>query len=221
MLYTNNDPPIYDVDGLEGILGVNEDEDWMPTQMDGKDESVAEEWESQFGDDEELPENLEDEDTDDTDVDQQEALQYAIFVNTFKPFDPDEHKDTFLTHGSTLDKPEGVDFENQSSKCYEHIAGPGCKHRSGYSGHCVTSQEMRGCKTIQCLAPKPANWKPEPDDLEVEQTSRYFLTGISDYCPSRDISDIHVLPERHHLRTPPADVHPYAVCFVHRARLID
>jgi hypothetical protein len=218
ILDSNRDPPYYDVIDVEEVLGVSEGEDWMPKHGDGDDESVEEEWKSQFSDDEQQAEERDEDGIDGMDVDDREAFEYAAFIDTLKPFVPDDQKDEFLDIRDTLDKLEDVHSKGRPPGYYEHIAGPECKYRSGYSGSQVTAQEMRGCKTLQCLASKAAYWKPEPDDLDVERTSRYFLSGISDYFPSRDMGVTHVSPERHHLQAPFADVHTWAVCFAHSAR---
>jgi hypothetical protein len=61
---------------------------------------------------------------------------------------------------------------------HEHIAGPGCGHKGGYSGHRITVEEMLGCTTSQCLVYKPDWWRPEDDDEDFEREGRYFLSGI-------------------------------------------
>ena len=70
----------------------------------------------------------------------------------------------------------------------EHIAGPGCKNRSGYNGHEIDEVEMRNCQISQCLVRKPPGWTfvAEADDEEFERTGEFFLSGLSDHMPSRD-----------------------------------
>jgi hypothetical protein len=65
---------------------------------------------------------------------------------------------------------------------------------------------MKGCNTLQCLQLKPRNWKSEAHDQDFEHKSNYFLTGISDFMPSRDSGWPTVLPARHGVEVPSAEV---------------
>lgn len=89
----------------------------------------------------------------------------------------------------------------------EHIAGPGCSNRCGYSGHRISVQEMRGCQVSQCLVRKPKGWIFEPleDDEEFEKQGKFFLSGLSDHMPSRDSSSPRVKPARHGCEVPHAE----------------
>ena len=80
---------------------------------------------------------------------------------------------------------------------FEHVAGPGCEHPHGYSGFEVTAEQMRGCTTLQCLVRKTPDWKSELDDQEFELSSDYFLSGLSDFMPSRDEGRPKFTPARH------------------------
>lgn len=64
---------------------------------------------------------------------------------------------------------------------YEHIAGPDCERTDGYHGHRISAEEMRGCRTVQCLVQKRADWQPRDDDMPFEKDSKYQLTGLADY----------------------------------------
>jgi hypothetical protein len=88
---------------------------------------------------------------------------------------------------------------------YEHIAGPTCKHERGYNGHYITVEEMRGCGTLQCLVRKVRGWQPEDDDLDFERQSNSFLSGLSDFMPSRDSNSPDVIPARHGVDVPHAE----------------
>ena len=76
----------------------------------------------------------------------------------------------------------------------EHLAGPGCVSHSGYSGHRISLAEMKGCRAIQCLVKKNANWTPEDDDQDFELEGDYFLSGIGegspDMTPLEDIKPV-------------------------------
>lgn len=99
----------------------------------------------------------------------------------------------------------GSPFDGVSSDWLEHIAGPDCSQTAGYSGHSITAEEMRGCHTAQALVPKPSWWHPEADDEEFEATAYFFLSGLTDYMPSRDYSDPTVIPSRHGCSSPRTD----------------
>jgi hypothetical protein len=89
----------------------------------------------------------------------------------------------------------------------EHIAGPGCNNESGYSGHEISAVEMRGCQTLQCLVRKPQGYIFDnlPDDEEFETTGEFFLSGLSDYMPSRDMDSPRVTIARHGCDRPHAE----------------
>ena len=91
------------------------------------------------------------------------------------------------------------DFYTYYSKClkFEHLAGPGCIHHGGYSGHGITAEQMRGCTTVQCLVRKTPEWRPGPDDQSFELDGKYFLTGLSGKMPSRDEGYPQFVPIRH------------------------
>ncbi|KAF4452364.1 hypothetical protein F53441_4773 [Fusarium austroafricanum] len=88
---------------------------------------------------------------------------------------------------------------------WEHIASPECGQSSAYNGHHISVEAMRGCTTLQCLVRKSENWKPAPDDEQFEIQGHFFLSGLSDHMPSRDICEPVVFPERHSEKYPRAE----------------
>ncbi|KPM43224.1 hypothetical protein AK830_g3373 [Neonectria ditissima] len=93
----------------------------------------------------------------------------------------------------------------------EHIAGPDCVGESwcggGYNGNNISVDEMRGCNTLQCLVRKQSDWQPDADDEEFEREGQFFLSGLSDYMPSRDMDSPTVFPARHHCADPRAETY--------------
>jgi hypothetical protein len=79
----------------------------------------------------------------------------------------------------------------------EHLAGPGCINRYGYSSHRIGVEEMRGCNLMQCLLRKQPDWSPEGDDQGFELSSSYYLSGLSGCVPSRDDNHPKYTIERH------------------------
>ncbi|CAD6584366.1 MAG: hypothetical protein ASARMPRED_001748 [Alectoria sarmentosa] len=85
---------------------------------------------------------------------------------------------------------------NEDGREGEHLAGPGCVSESGYSGHRISLAEMKGCRAVQCLVKKDADWMPEDDDQDFEIEGDYFLTGVGDGSPDEaPLEDI--APSRH------------------------
>ncbi|CAG9997005.1 unnamed protein product [Clonostachys byssicola] len=78
----------------------------------------------------------------------------------------------------------------------EHIAGPDCESESGYNGHLISVEEMRGCNTMQGLILKDPDWEPEDGDEEFERSGRYYLTGLQDANTNLDAYDS-CTPTRH------------------------
>ena len=74
-------------------------------------------------------------------------------------------------------------LEDGGHRAGEHLAGPGCVSERGYTGHRISLAEMKGCRAVQCLLKKEANWMPENDDQDFEIEGDYFLTGVGDGSP--------------------------------------
>ncbi|KAI9836032.1 MAG: hypothetical protein M1819_001643 [Sarea resinae] len=98
-------------------------------------------------------------------------------------------------------------FDGHKIGHLEHIAGPGCTNTAGYNGHKITFEEMEACLTNQCLVRKGSNWTPDALDQDFELTSDYFLSGLSDYMPSRDDRGPRVTPARHGMEMPHAETY--------------
>ncbi|KAK4549027.1 hypothetical protein LTR36_007483 [Oleoguttula mirabilis] len=97
----------------------------------------------------------------------------------------------------------------------EHVAGPGCVANSGYNGHNISAEEMRGCLISQCLVRKPPHgatlrYRPDTDDEAFERDGSFFLSGLSDHMPSRDYDFPTVYPPRHGCDQPHAENYLYA-----------
>lgn len=71
------------------------------------------------------------------------------------------------------------DHQHYTAKL-EHIAGPECMDPSGYNGHRLGVEEMKGCRTVQCLIWKDEHWKSEPDDQDFETHGKHCLSGLTD-----------------------------------------
>ena len=86
--------------------------------------------------------------------------------------------------------------DREGNRRGEHLTGPGCVSGNGYSGHRVSLAEMKGCRAVQCLVKKDADWIPEEDDQDFELEGDYFLTGIGDGSP--DVAPLEdIEPVRH------------------------
>lgn len=86
--------------------------------------------------------------------------------------------------------------DDEDDRAGEHLAGPGCVSESGYSGHQISLAEMKGCRAVQCLVKKDADWMAEDDDQHFELEGEYFLTGVGDGSPDEaPLEDIE--PVRH------------------------
>ncbi|KAK2810650.1 hypothetical protein FQN50_002690 [Emmonsiellopsis sp. PD_5] len=89
----------------------------------------------------------------------------------------------------------------------EHIAGPACTAVNAYSGYNISVEDMKFCRTVQCLVLKDQSEPKELDALaqDWEQSGEYFLSGLCDDMPSRDIGPPEVFPARGGVDQPWAD----------------
>ncbi|KAE8416005.1 hypothetical protein BDV36DRAFT_310532 [Aspergillus pseudocaelatus] len=80
----------------------------------------------------------------------------------------------------------------------EHIPGPTCRQVNAYSGRRISLEEMRGCRTVQCLINKKAaaGWGPDGFDQDWELSGDYFLSGVRDGMPSRGGGSPRLFPSR-------------------------
>lgn len=94
---------------------------------------------------------------------------------------------------------DGDNDEKAASDTLEHLAGPACTSRVGYSGWRITVEEMQDRLQCQCLAAKSDDWQPESEDEEFEIKAKYcWLTGISKE-PASDFEVEGFQPVRHGL----------------------
>ncbi|KAF4335203.1 salicylate hydroxylase [Fusarium beomiforme] len=105
-----------------------------------------------------------------------------------KYFPPNIEPEDSSDDGWTSDTPDGD---------WEHIAGPDCKNSGSYNGNRISTEAMKGCQTFQCIVPKGDNWQPERDDEDFEASGNFFLSGLGDDLPSRDMDWPVVSPRRH------------------------
>ncbi|ORY02549.1 hypothetical protein BCR34DRAFT_437902, partial [Clohesyomyces aquaticus] len=125
-------------------------------------------------------------------------LHESVWATLPLPLEPTDQQGSYLGY---VDSEENI---------VEHIAGPGCENKRGYPGHDISVEEMRGCQTLQCLVRKPKEhseyrFDPLPDDEEFEKSGEFFLSGLGDHMPSRDMSSPLVTPARHGCKEPNAD----------------
>ena len=134
-----------------------------------------------------------------------EDSMHPIFVSDGGDHGDDANESPVLcedsSHQRMRDRHSGEElgYYSKHSGAMEHIAGPGCINSGGYSGHNISAEEMRGCQVAQCLMRKPRGWKfvPAEDDEDFEKEGDFFLSGLIDHMPSRDIDWPRALPPRH------------------------
>jgi hypothetical protein len=210
---SSRDPPLIEVENVESVFGVSESDDWFPKEEMGEDEDVAEEWDSEIeeGSVEEgsVEEHQKEVERDLMEMEDEENRDYMAFIDAFRTKSQDDVEEDLVSISGFREEFNNDLFHRKKLMFHEHIAGPGCKHHGGYHGHRITTQEMRGCKTSQCLVKKETVWWPESDDLDFERESGQFLSGISDHMPSRDLSRPRFIPQRHGLENPNVDSHDW------------
>ncbi|SPJ72255.1 uncharacterized protein FTOL_01983 [Fusarium torulosum] len=61
----------------------------------------------------------------------------------------------------------------------EHIAAPSCQSLQGINGHALTVEQMKNCRNVRFLLPKPTGLTAEASDELLEQDSLLFISGES------------------------------------------
>ncbi|ETS74354.1 hypothetical protein PFICI_14220 [Pestalotiopsis fici W106-1] len=149
------------------------------------------------------PKTAMDEDDDAMSCSSEASDVYRAFIQSLAP--PAAQPEVMLPE---RDAPEDDTIE------YEHIAGGlDCKWSEhtycdgAFNGHAISAEDMFGCTTLQCLVPKDndGEWESESDDEEFEKSGRFFLSGLCDTSPSRDMNWPTVFPSRHDCSSPKAD----------------
>ncbi|KAH7262871.1 hypothetical protein BKA59DRAFT_449089 [Fusarium tricinctum] len=86
----------------------------------------------------------------------------------------------------------------------EHIAAPSCQSLQGINGHALTVEQMKNCRSVRFLLPKPARLMAEASDELLEQDSLLFISGESNGSNSAAGKTVRVwrsfYPPRHGLR---------------------
>lgn len=59
----------------------------------------------------------------------------------------------------------------------EHIAASSCQNVQGINGHALSLAQMKNCRNIRFLMPKPSNWTLEASDQLLEESSLFYLSG--------------------------------------------
>ncbi|KAI3584284.1 hypothetical protein IWW34DRAFT_800301 [Fusarium oxysporum f. sp. albedinis] len=95
---------------------------------------------------------------------------------------------------------------NHSNVLPEHIASPTCQSLQGISGHVLSVAQMKNCRNIRFLVPKPSSWRPDASDqiLEGSSSNLFYVSGESNgsnMIESRHFRGWHSFyPSRHGLK---------------------
>ncbi|KAF5672658.1 pisatin demethylase cytochrome P450 [Fusarium circinatum] len=88
----------------------------------------------------------------------------------------------------------------------EHIASPSCQSLQGINGHVLSVAQMKNCRNVRFLVPKPSMWKADLSDqlLEGSSDNLFYVSGESsgsNMIEGRRFRGIHSLyPPRHGLK---------------------
>jgi hypothetical protein len=61
----------------------------------------------------------------------------------------------------------------------EHIASPTCRSLRGINGHVLSLAQMKNCRNVRFLVPKPLNWTTDVSEKLLEESSLFYLSGES------------------------------------------
>ncbi|KAJ3468036.1 hypothetical protein MRS44_002101 [Fusarium solani] len=59
----------------------------------------------------------------------------------------------------------------------EHIASPTCRSLRGINGHVLSLAQMKNCRNVRFLVPKPSNWTTDVSEKLLEESSLFYLSG--------------------------------------------
>ncbi|KAF5011909.1 hypothetical protein FDECE_2005 [Fusarium decemcellulare] len=65
------------------------------------------------------------------------------------------------------------------SKFTEHIASPACRSLRGINGHVLSLAQMKNCRNVRFLVPKPPHWRTDVSERLLEESSLFYLSGES------------------------------------------
>ncbi|KAJ3529017.1 hypothetical protein NM208_g9949 [Fusarium decemcellulare] len=65
------------------------------------------------------------------------------------------------------------------SKFTEHIASPACRSLRGINGHVLSLAQMKNCRNVRFLVPKPSHWRTDVSEQLLEESSLFYLSGES------------------------------------------
>ncbi|KAF5679428.1 heterokaryon incompatibility protein het-6 [Fusarium heterosporum] len=61
----------------------------------------------------------------------------------------------------------------------EHVAAPSCRSLLGINGNVLSVQQMKNCRNVRFLIPKPPGWQAEETDEVFEKDSKFCISGES------------------------------------------
>ncbi|EEU37842.1 uncharacterized protein NECHADRAFT_88314 [Fusarium vanettenii 77-13-4] len=61
----------------------------------------------------------------------------------------------------------------------EHIASATCRSLRGINGHVLSLAQMKNCRNVRLLIPKPSNWMTDVSEQLLEESSLFYLSGES------------------------------------------
>jgi hypothetical protein len=103
---------------------------------------------------------------------------------------------------------ESTTLSDHDPEELQHIPSRTCTEANAYSGFAISLEEMRGCRTAQCLVHKSAIPDPSQriDYLEPwEVSGDWILSGLCDGIPSRDCNYPKVWPAQGGVHKPRAE----------------
>jgi hypothetical protein len=89
------------------------------------------------------------------------------------------HAGTIFYTGNRQNAQTNYWLSQNNSMPLEHIASPSCQSFQGINGHMLSVEQMKNCRNVRFLLPKPPQWKPDMNDQLIEENSLFYLSGES------------------------------------------
>jgi hypothetical protein len=160
-----------------------DDPDWLPDDHSQPDSEPLEYDSESEGESSDRDTNIDDDSSEGNEKHSHAEASYPVSELCDKPRPERLPNGTWynnkIYYTGNRNSPVYGDFhgENECRVPPEHIASPSCQSLRGINGHALSLGQMKNCRNVRLLTPKPQNWQPGTEDRLLEEDSLFFVSG--------------------------------------------